>query len=208
MTIFRQKISLIGLCNPDVVLTLIQSFIYELYLESCDSTSYLAKLCNLVRYNMSMMVLSNADTILHALIKKTPNIKGGNKLSSFLRFLIKCGTNKNAQNSEKYPPLYLALVCNISIETIEGFLDAGCHIDQCRKYPLPTPYVYLLHKHPNIIKKKKISISLECLAATVILKNKISCLGSIHKHLKTFVEIHKMDNIIDMGDNLKLQHQQ
>ena len=106
------------------------------------------------------MVLSNGDTIMHTVITNIPKFKEGKKLASFLRFLIKCGINKNARNSETHSPLYLAIDCNRNIETIEALLDSGCHIDQCQEYPFPTPYVYLQHKHPKIIIKNSIFISL------------------------------------------------
>ena len=76
------------------------------------------------------MVKSNGYTIMYTVITVIPDFKEGNTLASFSKLLIKCGINKNAQNSEKHSSLYLAIDCNKNIETIQALLDSGCHIDQ------------------------------------------------------------------------------
>ena len=154
MNTFQQNIPLIGTGNIDVVLNVLHLLIYDLFIKASDNTRKISKILNVVRNNESLMVLSNGDTIMHTVITNTPKFKEGNTLASFLKLLIKCGINKNAQNSETHSPLYLAIGCNKNIETIEALLDSGYHIDQDQEYPFPTPYVYLQHKPPEIIIRK------------------------------------------------------
>ena len=106
------------------------------------------------------MILSNGDTIMHNIITNSSKFKEENTLGRFLNLLIRSGININARDSESHSPLFLAIDCNKSSETLDTLLNSGCHIDQSEEYPFPTPYIYLQHKYPQII--KNVSYLLAC----------------------------------------------
>ena len=128
---------------------------------------------------MNLMVMSNGNTIMHNIITNSSKFKEENTLGCFLNILVQSGIKRNGRDSESHSPLFLAIDCNKTSETIDTLLNLGCHIDQAEDYPFPSPYTYLRHKYPQIVKKHKLFISLQCLSATVILINKIKYKGIV-----------------------------
>ena len=125
----------------------------RLFIKASGNEEYTSKIAHLIRDNINLMILSNGDTIMHNIITNSSKFKEENTLGPFLNLLIKSGINKNDRDSESHSPLFLAIDCNKSSETLDTLLNSGCHIDQTEEYPFPTPYIYLQHKYPQIIKK-------------------------------------------------------
>ena len=105
-------------------------FIYRLFIKASHDENRSLKIQNLIRNDMDLMVMSNGNTIMHNIITNSSKFKEENTLGRFLTILVESGIKRNGRDRESHSPLFLAIDCNKSSETLDTLLNLGCHIDQ------------------------------------------------------------------------------
>ncbi|XP_022199876.1 protein fem-1 homolog CG6966 [Nilaparvata lugens] len=139
------------------------------------------------------------DTILHLFLSRMNTIKStfyflkNNQLIfpniPVINLLIECGAPINARNFSHSTPLHIAAKqYNFDAPTVQLLLDSGAHLDMPNKKG-ETPANLIVENTESTIALVPY-ISLQCLAATVIVKNRIPYVGEVSVQLENFVRLH------------------
>ncbi|KAG5898102.1 hypothetical protein JTB14_027459 [Gonioctena quinquepunctata] len=170
--------------------------------ESEEAKQYVSKLiAEFLKKNVKCVVME--DTILHLCVSKLNTIRSSYFMDeepivifpkeSVVRCLLECGADINARNEQGFSPLHIStLTYNYSDWLVKLLLQYGAHIDQpssTGKIPLEFIKDINLHHQTDIYVLNY--LSLKCLCATVIAKNKIQYRNQIPKTLEKWVRLHE-----------------
>ncbi|KAH8264475.1 hypothetical protein KR038_008932 [Drosophila bunnanda] len=145
---------------------------------------------------------STADTLLHLCASRLNVIKSGyitddnfaDKTvfpnADVIKLLIQCGVDVNIKNEAKSTPLHVACQpYNYDNEIVHLLLKCGADIDQPNRAD-KRPYD-LIASNPTSTIPLLNFVTLQCLAATVISKNRIPYHNQLHRQLEKFVKNHE-----------------
>ncbi|KAH8292385.1 hypothetical protein KR054_009181 [Drosophila jambulina] len=145
---------------------------------------------------------STADTLLHLCASRLNVIKSGyitddnfaDKTvfpnADVIKLLIQCGVDVNIKNEAKSTPLHVACQpYNYDNEIVHLLLKCGADIDQPNRAD-KRPYE-LIASNPTSTIPLLNFVTLQCLAATVISKNRIPYHNQLHTQLEKFVRNHE-----------------
>ena len=124
INIFRKNTHIITK-NADTtpILHELHMFIYRLFIKISNDQERSLKIHDLIRNNMDLMVMSNGNTIMHNIITNSFKFKGENTLGCFLTILVQSGIKRNGRDKESLSPLFLAIDCDKSSETLDTLLN-------------------------------------------------------------------------------------
>ncbi|XP_072398856.1 protein fem-1 homolog A-like [Diabrotica undecimpunctata] len=143
------------------------------------------------------------DTILHMCVSKLNTIRSNYFMNeepimifpkaSVVQFLLQCGAPVNERNEQGQTPLHIStLTYNYSEQIVKLLLQYGAHIDIPNlegKAPIEAIECLKPDQKSNLNLLQY--LSLKCVCATVICKNKIPYTDQIPKTLEHFVKLHE-----------------
>ncbi|XP_018573079.1 protein fem-1 homolog C [Anoplophora glabripennis] len=188
----------------DKILKCVTHLIYLMLATSTteeDKTIVKQLITDLVRKNVRCA--AQEDSILHLCVSKLNTIRSSYFMDeepimifpdeNVVRCLLECGAPVNARNELGWSPLLLAtLAYNYSDRLIKLLLEYGAHIDQPNATG-KTPRDAILEISRQSSSEIHILnyITLKCLCATVISKNKIPYKNQIPRTLENFLKLHE-----------------
>ncbi|BES96833.1 sex-determining protein fem-1 [Nesidiocoris tenuis] len=141
---------------------------------------------------------STGDTLLHLCVTRLNTIKSSYfsddsqfifPSMSVIKLLLECGAPVNARNESHSTPLHVAAnPYNFYSALVELLLEHGAHLDQPNKNK-DCPLVQIAINPANSICLLNYT-SLKCMAASAVIKYKVSYAGQIPATLETFVNYH------------------
>lgn len=154
---------------------------------------------NLTRVNPR--TVSAEDTLLHLCVSKSNTLRSSYFLDEepiqvfpkleVIQFLLDCGAHVNARNGTNSTPLHVATIdYNYNSWLVKLLLDYGAHIDQPNtsgECPIKQIMSRALNNDIYVLNY----ITLKCLCATVISKNKIPYVNQVPRTLVHSIQLHE-----------------